>query len=52
MDGKKKMKAMHGYDPKIKDMRAFYLIKKEGDKRDININDLHKEFEKLKRKEI
>lgn len=39
--GDKLVKAMHGYDPKHKNMKTFYLIKKPGKKRNLKMIDLH-----------
>ncbi len=36
----KKVKAMHGYDPKLKDMKAFYIIKKHGKRKDLSMKEL------------
>ncbi len=38
---KSKVKAMHGYDGKHKDLRAFYIIKKKGKRKDLKIKELH-----------
>ena len=38
---KKPVKAMHGYDGKSKDMKAFYLIKKPGIGKDLKVEELH-----------
>ncbi len=40
----KECKGMHGYDPKIRDMKAFYIIKKEGKKKDLTMAQLHEEI--------
>lgn len=40
--GDKKVKAMHGYDGKHKDMKAFYIVRKTGNKRDLKAEELHK----------
>lgn len=32
---------MHGYNPKIKDMKAFYIVKKEGSRKDLTMKELH-----------
>ena len=37
-----KVKGMHGYDPRIKDMKAFYIIKKNGKHKDLSMGELHK----------
>jgi len=48
----KKVKAMHGYNGKDKEMKAFYLIKKEGKRKDLKVEELHKILEEmLKRNE-
>ncbi len=38
---KNPVKAMHGYDGKHKDMKAFYLLKKEGERKDLRVEELH-----------
>ena len=38
---KKPVKAMHGYDGKSKDMKAFYLIKQIGNRKDLKAEELH-----------
>lgn len=38
---KKPVKAMHGYDGKDKDMKAFYLIKKPGIGKNLKVEELH-----------
>jgi len=45
--GKKIIKAMHGYDGKHKDMKAFYIIKKQGKKKNLKVKDLHGIFNKM-----
>lgn len=40
----KQIKAMHGYDGKHKDMKAFYIIKKEGNGKDLKAEELHEEL--------
>lgn len=40
----KPIKAMHGYDGKDKDMKAFYIIKKAGGEKDIKAMELHEEL--------
>lgn len=42
--GKKIIKAMHGYDGKDKEMKAFYLIKKKGKRKNLKVKELHKIF--------
>ena len=42
--GKTPVKAMHGYDAKGKNMKAFYIIKKEGKKKNLKVEELHKIF--------
>ena len=37
-----KIKAMHGYNPKIKDMKAFYLLKNNGKKKNLTMKELNK----------
>jgi hypothetical protein len=39
--GSKKIKGMHGYNPKDKDMKGFYILKEEGLKKNINTLELH-----------
>ncbi len=34
-------RAMHGYDGKDKEMKAFYIIKKEGKKKNLKVKQLH-----------
>ncbi|MEN9625969.1 MAG: hypothetical protein RL557_297, partial [archaeon] len=46
---KKPVKAMHGYDGKHPDMKAFYLLKKEGKKKNLHAKELHNELERYKR---
>ena len=38
---KKPSKAMHGYDGKHKDMKAFYIIRELGYKKDLKVNELY-----------
>ncbi|MEK6897866.1 MAG: alkaline phosphatase family protein [Nanoarchaeota archaeon] len=38
----KECKAMHGYNPKIKDMKAFYILNKIGKKKNLTMDELHK----------
>jgi hypothetical protein len=42
--GKFPIKAMHGYDPKCKDMNAIYILKNKGSKKDVKVEELHKIF--------
>lgn len=35
---------MHGYDPKLKDMKAFYIINRKGKKKNLTMEELHKEI--------
>jgi len=46
--GNKLVKAMHGYNPKSKDMKAFYIIKKEGRKKNMKVKELHRIFLEMK----
>lgn len=46
--GKEKAKAMHGYDGKHKDLKGFYVVKKNGKRKDINVKELHKIFKQIK----
>jgi hypothetical protein len=48
--GGKKVKAMHGYDGKHKEMKAFYIINKKGKKKDLKVEQLHEIFKKMLRK--
>lgn len=45
--GREKAKAMHGYDGKHKEMKAFYLIKKKGKKQNLKVENLHKILMKM-----
>jgi len=38
---KEPVKAMHGYDGKHKDMKAFYILKKKGTRKDLKVEVLH-----------
>ena len=49
--GKISVKAMHGYDGKDKEMKAFYLLNREGIKKDLKVEELHKIFLEIKNKE-
>jgi len=44
---RKPVKGMHGYDGKHKDMKAFYIIKKEGSAKNLKAEDLHKLYKQL-----
>jgi hypothetical protein len=47
--GKNPVKAMHGYNPKCEDMDAIYILNQEGNKKNLNVEELNKIFEqKLK----
>jgi len=46
-DGMHPSKAMHGYDGKHKDMKAFYVISKKGKKKNLKVKDLHKVLNKF-----
>jgi len=46
--GRTPVKAMHGYSGKGKDMKAFYIIRKEGKKQNIKVDELHKIFLEMK----
>jgi len=37
----KPCRGMHGYNPKIKDMKAFYILKKEDKRKDLTMRELH-----------
>lgn len=39
-----KCKAMHGYNPKIRDMKAFYMLNKKGKKKNMTMWELHGEI--------
>ncbi len=41
---KNPVNAMHGYDGKDKEMKAFYLLKKKGTRRDLRAEELHDEL--------
>lgn len=43
------VKAMHGYDGKHPDMKAFYLLKKEGKKKNLTARQLHGALEAYKK---
>jgi hypothetical protein len=45
--GSKKIKGMHGYNPKQKDMKGIYIINKQGSKKDIDTFELHKKFKQM-----
>jgi hypothetical protein len=47
-DGKNPSKAMHGYDGKHKEMKAFYIINKESGRKDLKVVELHKIFKEMK----
>ena len=38
---KKLVKAMHGYDGKHEDMKAFYLLNRSGEKKNLKVEELH-----------
>ena len=40
----RKCKAMHGYNPKLKDMKAFYILNKKGKKKNLTMEKLHEEI--------
>ncbi len=46
---KELVKAMHGYDGKHKDMKAFYILKKSGNKKNLKAEKLHEELENYKK---
>jgi len=48
--GKNPVKAMHGYDGKDKEMKAIYLLNKEGIKKNLKVEELHKIFLEIKNK--
>jgi hypothetical protein len=48
--GKVPVKAMHGYDGKDKEMKAIYILNKEGIKKNLNVEELHKIFLEIKNK--
>jgi len=41
---KKPVKGMHGYDGKHKDMKAFYILKKAGERRDLEVEEIHEKI--------
>jgi predicted AlkP superfamily pyrophosphatase or phosphodiesterase len=48
--GDKKIKAMHGYDGKNKEMKAFYIIKDNGKRKNLKVEELHKIFDRMIKK--
>ncbi|MBI4116663.1 alkaline phosphatase family protein [Candidatus Pacearchaeota archaeon] len=40
----KECKGMHGYNPKLKEMKAFYILNKIGKKKDLTMGELHREI--------
>lgn len=46
--GKNPAKAMHGYDGKNQELKGIYILKKEGEKKNLNVKELNKIFEMLK----
>jgi len=46
--GNKNLKAMHGYNCKIDEMKGFYLIPKKGKRQDLSIQELHKIYAEMK----
>jgi hypothetical protein len=46
--GEASAKAMHGYDGKDKDMKAVYIINKEGNKKNMKVEELNKIFTEMK----
>jgi hypothetical protein len=45
--GNRRIKGMHGYSPEHKDMKAIYILKKEGNKKNLHTEELHKIVEEL-----
>ncbi len=45
--GNKKVRAMHGYNGKNREMKAFYIIKNKGKRKDLKVEELHKIFEEM-----
>jgi len=45
--GKEKVKGMHGYDGRNKDMKGIYILKKEGKKKNLHVKQLHKKFREM-----
>ena len=45
--GKHPIKAMHGYDPKCKEMNAIYILNKNGKKKNLKVEGLHKIFTEM-----
>ena len=46
------VKGMHGYDGKDKEMRAFYLLDKKGERKDLNVYELHERLMGMKNEMI
>ena len=46
--GKIPVKAMHGYDGKDKEMKALYILNREGIKKNLKVEELHKIFMEIK----
>ena len=40
----KPCKAMHGYNPKLKDMKAFYMLNRKGKRKNLTMGELHEEI--------
>ena len=47
--GREKVKAMHGYDGKHKEMKAIYILNKKGKKKNFKVRELHKIFKEMLR---
>lgn len=47
---KKPVRAMHGYDGKHEDMKAFYLLNKVGEKKNLKTEELHELLNEIKSK--
>lgn len=46
----KPVKGMHGYDGKHKDMKAFYLLNKTGEKKNLKAEELHQILNEIRRR--
>ena len=51
--GKEKIKGMHGYDGKHKEMKGIYILRKNGKRKNLKVKELHEIFkEMLNKKQI
>ncbi len=48
---KNPVKAMHGYNPKCKDMNGIYILNKKGKRKDVEVEELHRIFIEEKSKQ-